>query len=260
MPVAVAARAYRARPGRPRKVTPHDSPNLVGDEALALVRALGPGVPVVVAPERAGALHLAAELAPLVIADGLLQTRPRRIALSVLALDADAPWGSGACPPAGDLRAAPRELLLAADLVVLGSNEASTSSPWTVPDGRQVLVWRSTLLGARTAAGELLRVGHLAGLRLGIALAIARPGRVLRELAAHGIRPAVTRYAPDHARPTAGRGQSFGLDAWLATAKCATKLGPTLAGVPVWVLEHAVELPRELVAAALGRGPSSDAP
>jgi hypothetical protein len=34
------------------------------------------------------------------------------------------------------------------------------------------------------------------------------------------------------------------LDAWLTTPKCATKLGAERAGVPVWVLERATELPR----------------
>jgi len=248
--VAVAATAYRARASRELVVRVDDDPRAVGDEALALARSLVPhGITVVGGGDRSSVLALAASIAPLVIADGLLQARPHRLALSVLVLDGSAPWGSGACPPAGDLRADPAKLLDACDVILLGAS--SGRAPWQVRDDRRVLVWHSALLGARTPSGKLVGVEALASLRLGVTLAIARPERVLRELAEHGIHPATVRLSADHAQPAANGSIPSGLDAWLTTDKCKTKLGNELSGAPVWVLERRVELPSALVERAL---------
>jgi tetraacyldisaccharide 4'-kinase len=242
--VAVLATAYRARAGRPALVRVGDDPRNVGDEALALARALAPrGICVVCGRERHAALAFAANIAPIVIADGLLQSRPRRLALSVLVLDASAPWGSGACPPAGDLRADAARLLDACDVILLGAGSGGAS--WQLRDDGRVLAYRDQLLGARTPGGELIGVDALASLRLGVTLAIARPQRVVRELEAHGIHPRAIRFAADHGQPTGGGAR--GLDAWLTTDKCGTKLGDSLVGVPVWVLERRLELPAALV-------------
>src|SRR6185312_4199002 len=91
----------------------------VGDDALACARLLsGTGVEVIVAPRRQEALDLAASRGHrTLVADALLQTAPRRLALGVLVVDALALWGSGACPPAGDLRAPREDLLAAADVI-----------------------------------------------------------------------------------------------------------------------------------------------
>ena len=120
-PVALIGHAYRAHPGRPRVVHAGDPVAVVGDDALAAARLLdGTSAAVIVAPRRQDAVDHAAALGHRVlVADGLLQAAPRRLAAALLVLDALAPWGAGACPPAGDLRALPAALLSA----------ATTSSP-----------------------------------------------------------------------------------------------------------------------------------
>lgn len=187
--VVLVGHAYRARPRRPRIVRPDDPIAEVGDEALACARELD--APVVVAPSRQAAVDFACGLADLVVIDGPLQIAPVRASLALLAVDADAPWGAGAPPPAGDLRA-PREALLAhADHVVA--------------------------VDARPPTIELERFG--------LFTAIARPDRLLRGLAR---RPAVVLSAPDHgpahrvAREVA-RWDPF-VDGWVATSKCAIHL------------------------------------
>jgi tetraacyldisaccharide 4'-kinase len=226
--VALVATAYATRARRARRVHPGDLVDVVGDEALWLARDL-PAVPVFVGKSRSEALALAARDAELVIVDGLLQARPERLGCSLLVLDEHDPWGSGRCPPAGDLRAPPAELLARADAVVIP---------------------RAELLGARTHCGELLSLQALAGRRLGLLLAIARPDRVVRDLRAHGVEPRVVETRADHARFLEPRVSD--VDAWLTTPKCATKLGPVHGGAPVWVLERKVFLPPALLALALG--------
>jgi tetraacyldisaccharide-1-P 4'-kinase len=199
----------------------------VGDEALMLARELSPvGVPVVVARSRAEAIARAAELAELVIVDGLLQTRPERLACSLLVLDADEPWGSRRCPPVGDLRARPSALLGACD---------------------RVIVFHSEITGARTTDGRFIPARELRGRRLGLALALGRPERVVRELARLGVAPVRFEHAADHGRLWATRRPSADVEAWLTTAKCATKLDEFRGGGPVWVLEQRVTLPAGVV-------------
>lgn len=226
--VAVVASAYSARVRAPRVVRPSDDARLVGDEALWLARAL-PSVPVVVGKHRSEALALAARDVDLVLVDGVLQSRPERLACSLLVLDEHEPWGSGRCPPAGDLRAAPGELLARADAVVMP---------------------RGSLLGARTDQGELLSVAALRGRRLGLLLAIARPERVLRQLRAEGVEPEVVELRADHGRFSEPR--PSGVEAWLTTPKCATKLGSRHGGAPVWVLERELLVPAALLGLVLG--------
>jgi hypothetical protein len=62
----------------------------------------------------------------------------------------------------------------------------------------------------------------------------------------HGIHPARVELASDHAVPRAPA-RPGGVDGWLTTAKCATKLGRAFAGAPVWTLAHRVRLPDALV-------------
>lgn len=235
--VAVVASSYRARLSGARRVRADDSVERVGDEALWLARALGQ-VPVIVGKSRDQALALAARHARGVIVDGLLQARPQRLGCSLLVLDADAPWGARCCPPAGDLRASRQRCLAAADAVLTtGAVEAP------IP----VFRFLAPLSGVIDASGERRPIASLALLRLGLVLAIARPERVRAQLRALGITPAVVELHADHARLPDRRAP---VDAWVTTAKCATKLGATRGGAPVWVLEQRVELPPEIVALA----------
>jgi len=243
--VAVVAHGYRGRVGPPRVVEPSDDVAIVGDEALELARALRPsGVAVVIAGQRQLALDLAATRASIVIVDGLLQARPHRLGASILVLDSTRPWGAGRCPPAGDLRASPSALLAACDVVAIGPGPLRLSEEDL--DGvchplPSTVTFESELAGARTREGQLVRWPELAALRLGVALGVAHPERVLSELSGRGVVPLRVSLAADHGVPRSLAGPP--LDAWLTTAKCATKLGDRLGGVPLWVLEHRVALP-----------------
>jgi tetraacyldisaccharide 4'-kinase len=214
--VAYVGHAYRGDPRRPRVVSPHDDLREVGDEALLAARALAAaGVPVVVAPRRADALALAAERARVVVVDGVAQTRPVRASLALLAVDAAEPWGRArAVPPSGDLRA-PRPALLAAcdSMVTVGDD--------TRADAR--VVSRGAWLGGSLLRWEALRRCALAGLRLGLLSALARPDRIVRGLASRGIALEATVRAPDHG-PFDGAvrfSRKRNVDLWLASPKCA---------------------------------------
>jgi tetraacyldisaccharide 4'-kinase len=213
--VAFVGHAYRADPRRPRVVSQHDNLCEVGDEALLAARALADArVPVVVAPRRADAVALAAERARILVLDGVAQTRPVRASLALLAVDAGEPWGRArAVPPVGDLRA-PRDALLAAcdRVVTVGCEPAA--------DAR--VVSRGAWLG-----GSLLPWPALAGARLGLLSAVARPDRIVRDLAGQGIALQAIVRARDHG--PFGPFDAFEgyqrsatrVDLWLASPKCA---------------------------------------
>jgi tetraacyldisaccharide 4'-kinase len=251
--VAFVGHAYGASPGRARIVSELDDVRSVGDEALFCARRLRPfGVVVVVADARQDALDLALGVADVVVIDGLCQTRPRRATLSLLAVDGDAPWGAGHCPPRGDLRAPIDALLRAVDrVVVIGGESEELPDVRPLPCDRAAVfargAWRT--LGAHET---LLEWKELRGLRVGLWTAIARPDRVLRALAKKGIHPTVMLLGADHhprrAPPSSDRAHGpLALDLWLTTTKCEGHLAqdPNLlgrGGVPVAVLEHAIRL------------------
>ncbi|HSO31169.1 MAG TPA: tetraacyldisaccharide 4'-kinase, partial [Labilithrix sp.] len=170
--VALIGHAYRAHPGRARVVGAADALAEVGDEALLCARSLGAGGSVVVARSRQEAVdHAASLLVDAIVLDGPLQLTPARASLAILAVDAHAPWGAGALPPAGDLRA-PREALLAsADLLV------------------------AVDAAARLSAAALASLGRQ---RVGLFTAIGRPARLEEALRGQGVVPAVVVRAPDH--------------------------------------------------------------
>jgi tetraacyldisaccharide 4'-kinase len=239
--VALIGHAYRADPREARVVAIDDAVAVVGDDALAAARLLADAaVPVIVAPDRQRAIDHAAALGHRVlIVDGLLQATPERLAASVLVLDAAAPWGGGACPPAGDLRA-PREALLAAadHVVALGPGGRSGSCP---PD---TIAIQSRIEGAIDAHGHRVALADLARRRVGLLVAIARPGRIVAALREAGVDPRPVIALADHAVPGArelARASRFQVDAWLTTARCAVKLPAAIGGAPVLVLDHAID-------------------
>ena len=218
--VALVGHAYRARPGVARRVFPDDPAAQVGDEALVAARELGPAVPVVVAPKRAGAIEHAARLAQILVLDGVLQTAPERVALALLAVDDDEPWGhAGAVPPRGDLQAPVDALRAAADEVVTIGGPASDARVTSCG------AW----VGDRLVAWEEMR-----GRRLGLMCALGRPERVLRFLARRGIVPVAVVRGADHG-PIPGdlllRARRD-VDVWLTTTKCALH-APALPDLPL---------------------------
>ena len=226
--VALVGHGYRARPGVARVVVSTDAVSAVGDEALACARALALAldrVPVVVGPTRQAALDLALTLADVAILDGVHQASPRA-SLAWLAVDSRAPWGAGACPPRGDLRAPRAALEGAADLVVPVSG---------------------TSRGIHLA-GELVGWDAVRRLRVGLVTTIARPHRVEDLLAAHDVSPTLTRTFSDHSRPphAAVVAGAPALDVWVTTAKCHPWLGETWSGgIPLGVVDYEVDLPPE---------------
>lgn len=236
--VVLIGHAYRAAPSRARVVLATDALAEVGDEALLCARALASGAAaerarVVVGPTRQAAIDHAASLVPrarVIVIDGPLQLAPAKASLALLAVDAESPWGAGALPPAGDLRA-PREALLeAADrLVEVGATPAGARL-----DGRTV------------ALGDLAELARK-GARIGLFTAMARPARLLRSLAGAGVPPAIVVQAPDHGplTPAVARALSSA-DLWLATAKCALHLEGLEPAVRVAILDGRIELPPAL--------------
>jgi tetraacyldisaccharide 4'-kinase len=239
---ALIGHAYRASPSTPRVVRNDDPVAVVGDDALAAARLLK-HVDVIVAPTRQAAVDHAASLGHrLLVLDGPLQTAPERLHLAVLVLDAARPWGGGACPPVGDLRASRAALLRAADVVALVDPDGEEASP-EAPRGAVRIP--SHIAGGIAADGAATPLEAIGALRVGLLLAIARPDRVVARLARAGIRPRVSLCLLDHGVPSArllAEAARAPVDAWLTTARCATKLPAHIGGHPVLALDHRVDV------------------
>ena len=279
--VAFIGHAYRGSLRAPRVVRPDDPVAEVGDDALAAARLLAPDpIPVVIGPSRAGALAYAARAgASILVVDGLLQAAPVPVTDAVLVLDGHEPWGGGACPPIGDLRAPAEALLEAADHVaVLGSRPdlrvilefppaprgiLERIGRSIVPPGgeaswrRRVVGVASGIDGATDAWGGRWELAALARQRAGLLLAVARPRRIERALAAAGIVAVESLVLGDHAlftREHLTRAARAPVDVWLTTARCAVKLPDRLGGAPVLALEHRVDV--HALVARLTAGPA----
>lgn len=247
--VAVVARGYRAHPPRAVRVLPHHNVKRMGDEALELCRSL-PDVPVYVGQSRERAVALAARAASVVLVDSLLQTAPVRLGLSILVVEGQEPWGAGACPPLGDLRARPDRLLRAADvLLARGSLEAFGEA--VIPVHRYTFErdWVAVL----PPNGEALPLDALFGKRLGLLTTVARPQRLLRQLRAHHFEIIEWRAGADHG-PLEQRRAPADVDIWVSTAKCREHVGEVFENIPVWVLVEAVTLPEQLVDLVVDKG------
>jgi tetraacyldisaccharide-1-P 4'-kinase len=180
------------------------------------------------------------------VVDSLLQTAPERLALSLLVADGNQPWGSGACPPRGDLRARRDRLLRAAD-VLLFSGSGFELEQLAIPARRWSFERR---LREATRPGDApLTIEQLCQRRLGLLTTVARPERLLTQLEEAGITIHEHRRGPDHGT-VPGRGRSArkpDVEAWLTTAKCATKLGQEFENIPVWVIQEDLQLPPQLL-------------
>ena len=241
--VAVAAHGYRASldsddaaaaggGGEARYVNAHEHLSVVGDDALYLARAL-PEHTVVIGHSRAAAVAFAARAADVILVDGCLALSPRTADVRVLTLDAREPWG------AGDRIASPAALQAAATHTVHVDELATT--------------------------GTLALATRLQTQRVGVLTTIARPGRFLRTLAAHGVHPVVHARFGDHgpirardARSLAALGAEHGVGAWVTTEKCilhalAHVHAIAASGAQLHAWETHVYVPSALVHASLGR-------
>jgi tetraacyldisaccharide-1-P 4'-kinase len=173
------------------------------------------------------------------VVDGAVQLRPQRADLALLAVDAAAPWGAGAVPPAGDLRAPVAVLRRAADAVVaVGAvgpvgpvGPVGEDTPEAASAGEPAA---HAVMPGVEVAGALLPWASVRALRLGLVTALARPDRIVRSLAHHGVTPQVVVSAADHGPARAvHRGAvaaARGIDLWVATRKCAVTFAPLLGG------------------------------
>jgi len=247
--IALVGHAYRAAPRTARVVSAADALEDVGDEALVCARELAArrlDVPVVVGPTRQAAIDHAVRVSPgldAIVLDGpiAIRGRSRQRSLSLLAVDANRPWGSGRLPPAGDLRA-PREVLLEHADHVVPVDAMPAAVRWPSGDRASLASLRSSSIGVFTA--------------------IARPDRLIRALGAAGVRPREVVSVSDHGAlaPVAGRLRGAHVDGWVGTAKCALHLDPLSLGVPVGILEAGdVQLPPAVLQSLAGLWSSSEA-
>jgi tetraacyldisaccharide 4'-kinase len=268
--VALVGHAYGARPRQARVVTPGDRVAEVGDDALFAAQKLsGTRATVVVGPSRQAAVDFAARTAAILVVDGLLQTRPARLARSILLLDREQGWGNGHCPPGGDLRASPEALLASTDAVGVVVDDVAPASEQGSPLARQIALGPqfdvfSGLERAIYPGGTRISLAELRGAAVGLVLAVAHPERVIVGLARRGLRIAATALFADHDCPTPEAVKRVvpttqRIDVWLTTGKCATKLPAFIGRSPVLALDHAVRIPESLLAWADALFPSAGA-
>ncbi|HSQ61692.1 MAG TPA: hypothetical protein VLM85_00700, partial [Polyangiaceae bacterium] len=143
--------------------------------------------------------------------------------------------GSGACPPAGDLRAPKASLLAATNAVV--PVRGQSRGAW---DAETLLGWEG-----------------LKELRIGLVTSVARPHRVVALLRRNGVEPARVVFGPDHG-PLPPFGADREIDLWLTTGKDWALLGCVRAAR----IDYHLRLPPERLAQleagfpALPRGPA----
>jgi tetraacyldisaccharide 4'-kinase len=261
-------------------VTPGDRVAEVGDDALFAAQKLsGTRATVVVGPSRQAAVDFAARTAAILVVDGLLQTRPARLARSILLFDRERGWGNGHCPPGGDLRASPEALLASTDAVGVVVDDVAPASEQGPPLAGQVALGCqsrdvrpagvafdvfSGLERAIYPGGTCISLAELRGAAVGLVLAVAHPERVMVGLARRGLRIAATALFADHDCPTPEAVKRVvpttqRIDVWLTTGKCATKLPAFIGRSPVLALDHAVRIPESLLAWADALFPSAGA-
>jgi tetraacyldisaccharide 4'-kinase len=266
--VALVGHAYRAKPRRARVVRIDDALREVGDEALLAARVLASaGVRVVVAPRRSEAVMLAARDADVLVLDGIAQTSPMRATLALLAVDAMEPWGRGhAVAPRGDLRAPKAALLRACDGVVSIADgygagvDIAGESPHE--SGPALGPWHGWMASSGVQVGETMRTwDDIAGLRVGLLCAMARPERLIRSIERRGIALRALVRARDHGpvaasdfvRAARAARAGSGIDLWLATPKCClhfTQPGTDVGNIlqaPIAAIEHTVVLSSALI-------------
>ncbi len=140
----------------------------------------------------------------------------------MLAVQADAPWGSFARLPFGDLTTTPARLVAAADEVVA--------------------------VGGALAPSTFSLERGVEGVRVGALSTMARPERMRRTLGELGLSPRVFIERVDHAPFTRSELAALArhrVDAWVVDAKTAVLL-PRGAGLETILLSHTVTLSFEL--------------
>jgi tetraacyldisaccharide 4'-kinase len=226
----------------------------VGDEP-AWLAAETPGVPVLAGRNRLALGLRAVALFGVEIAlldDGFQHHRLRRD-LDLLCIDAQLGLGNAHVLPRGPLREPPCALRRADALVYTRVRPGQAlADAERMPAGVPRF---SVAISARelrdAGGGAALPLDALRGRRIGLLAAIARPGRLERDLARFGAAVVERRIFPDHHgyRPDEIRGLAREIE-WVTTAKDAVKIPASwLGGRRLWVLveEVAPEQPDALL-------------
>lgn len=167
------------------------------DEAREAASALAPAnVPIFVHSSRQRAVDRAAASAEVLVIDGPLNVSPARAHLALLAVDGASPFGSGLCPPRGDLRATPNRLRRWADAIVSvgDGGEAEAAGIAT----HHAALTHLRVRGRSSPERSLASYADEPPRAVRVATAIARPDRFLRTLARHGLVPTEHLERPDH--------------------------------------------------------------
>lgn len=207
-PVTVLCHGYRSQKTLARQVISTSPIFEVGDEALLVARRLDQprsegsnDVEVVVAVsrrDRVDAVVSALERGRYVVVDGRVRGLPDDVErCSLLALDAEAPWGSNACPPAGDLRAPIDTLCTCASRLVIVRDELGpevSRAPGFTGD---------TNVATAVVRLSLEPPERLVGRAVCVVTACARPDRFVRSLGRRGVKVERHVVLPDHGGPSA---------------------------------------------------------
>jgi tetraacyldisaccharide 4'-kinase len=253
--VVLASRGYR-RAGRQKVVTVSDgrfvraTVQQAGDEPFVLA-AHAPRVPVLVGSDRAqlGQRALSAYGAEILVLDDGFQHHRLARDLDLIVCDGAQGFGNRWVLPRGPLREPLSALRFAAAVGVVDGPLAEADEDCLerfAPDARRFRARRRPIGLRPLQGGELEPLESLAGARVGLLAAIARPDSLRRSLAALGAEVIAERTFRDHHRFTsrdlADLDQQASL--WITTEKDAVKLLPAWAGdarVAVLVIELAVE-------------------
>ncbi|HEY8153204.1 MAG TPA: tetraacyldisaccharide 4'-kinase [Myxococcota bacterium] len=259
--VALASRGYR-RVGRETVVTVSDGRRVLataeqaGDEPFVLA-AHAPGVPVLVGSDRAlvGQRAISAHGAEILVLDDGFQHHRLERDLDVVVCDGALGFGNRWVLPRGPLRE-PLAVLRRAEAVGVVDgplDERDEAALARFAPGARRFAARRRPVGLRPLEGGRLEPPEsLAGARVGLLAAIARPASLRRSLEALGAEVVAERTFRDHhryrPRDLAGLADQAAL--WVTTEKDAIKLLPSWVGsarVVVLVIELEVEAPEALL-------------
>jgi tetraacyldisaccharide 4'-kinase len=190
----IVLRGYGGTVRGVQMVRPADTAEVVGDEALLLLRQTG--CPVAVGAGRGAAARLLIDAGcDLVIADDGLQHLALRRDMEIIVLDGERGFGNGALLPAGPLREPIARARLAAFIVVHGADRHGA-----VPAGVASLRMDLECLPLRElASGREASIQGLAGQRVHAVAGIGHPQRFFTQLRRLGIDP-IEHAFPDHHR------------------------------------------------------------
>jgi tetraacyldisaccharide-1-P 4'-kinase len=213
-PVTVVCHGYRAEVRGARIASRTSALRDVGDEALLVATRLHRETPhggrndisydfdnieVVVAAahrDRVEVVLSAIARGRIVVVDGRIRDLPASVARhGILALDAESPWGAGACPPTGDLRAPIEALCASASKIVIVRDELFLD-----PTAPRDHVSKGLLepRDIETLRAALAVPARLVGQAVCVVTACARPDRFVRSIERRGV--IVDRHIalPDH--------------------------------------------------------------